>query len=120
MMTIAGHENCGPDAHSTGADGTDLEIQALTPDGQMACNHCFRPIFWCETDLQWHHAVDSAEGCFLISAEAAQVRCGGFEGTDAEVDDHRATGVHNDEAQAGGNQRHGAGPTGSASAGPTR
>lgn len=27
----------------------------------------------------------------------------GFNGTDAEVDDHRATGVHNDEPQAGSN-----------------
>ncbi len=29
----------------------------------------------------------------------------GFEGTDAKVDDHRATGAHNDEAQAGSNRR---------------
>lgn len=28
-----------------------------------------------------------------------------FEGTEAEVDEHRATGVHNDEPQAGGNRR---------------
>ncbi len=27
----------------------------------------------------------------------------GFSGTDTEVDDHRATGVHNDEPQAGSN-----------------
>lgn len=27
----------------------------------------------------------------------------GFQGTDAEVDEHRATGVHNDEPQAGSN-----------------
>jgi hypothetical protein len=26
-----------------------------------------------------------------------------FEGTDEEVDDHRATGVHDDEPQAGSN-----------------
>lgn len=27
-----------------------------------------------------------------------------FEGTEAEVDEHRATGVHNDEPQAGSNE----------------
>lgn len=27
----------------------------------------------------------------------------GFSGTDTDVDDHRATGVHNDQPQAGSN-----------------
>lgn len=30
-----------------------------------------------------------------------------FTGTDAEVDDHRAIGTHNDEPQAGSNERSG-------------
>jgi hypothetical protein len=29
----------------------------------------------------------------------------GFEGTEDQVDDHRATGVHNDQPQAGSNLR---------------
>lgn len=38
---------------------------------------------------------------------SAQERCPhcGFEGTPREVDEHRATGVHNDEEQRGGNTR---------------
>lgn len=30
----------------------------------------------------------------------------GFNGTDDQVDDHRATGVHNDQPQAGANLNH--------------
>jgi hypothetical protein len=41
-------------------------------------------------------------------SHSAYERCPhcGFEGTANEVDDHRATGVHNGEEQKGGNERH--------------
>lgn len=34
----------------------------------------------------------------------------GFAGTEGEVDEHRSTGVHNDEPQAGSNLSHRHGP----------
>lgn len=30
----------------------------------------------------------------------------GYEGTDAEVDEHRATGIHDEEPQGGSNEPH--------------
>lgn len=35
----------------------------------MRCNDCGRPAYWDEGDLEYHHAVDAARGCFLISPE---------------------------------------------------
>lgn len=67
--TPINHLQCNSRQHDSSAEGA--EEQRQDSDGQLLCNHCGRPTFYCYADEAYHHAERPEIGCFLILPEPA-------------------------------------------------
>lgn len=65
--SVIDHTQCAPDKHDPGADGYPPE-RARTPEGDLACNDCLEPMFYCTNAENYIH-VDPEQTCFLIQRE---------------------------------------------------
>jgi len=64
MSDSVNHATCAASAHDRSLP-EPLDAQAVADDGQLACNDCGRPAFYCANDESYHH-VDRGAVCFLI------------------------------------------------------
>lgn len=58
------HADCEPDDHTR--DVADVDEQATTETGLMACNHCLLPAFYCGNTRRYYHLHPDDPDCFLI------------------------------------------------------
>jgi hypothetical protein len=60
------HTTCPRANHDREASDDDLEF-GHDLFGQLACQHCGAPVFYCTTDEAYHHLDPFHPACFLIT-----------------------------------------------------
>lgn len=84
-MPDTNHAQCAPAAHSrdVGAQSEHQERARVTlTDGRrlvvMLCNHCRAPLFYCDTDGNYHHLGAGWPACFLVNEDSWELSTAGF------------------------------------------